>query len=279
VVGRDAGQARALLEQQGFEVKVDREEALAPLDRVVRQEPTAGSDAAKGSTITVVASSGPPDRVIPSVERLPFQTAVQRLQKAGFKVDVDTEPSDTVKKGLATRTAPDGGSVAEQGSRVRLFVSAGPEKAKVPDLIGLDRRAAERAIEDRELVPVVSEQESDRPVDTVIAQFPAPGTGLAKGERVTITISKGLQSAKVPDVVGLAPSDARGQLRQEGFAVDVRERAVTDESDDGIVVDQRPAPGTQLKKGRTVVIYVGKFTPAPEPAPDQTPDVTPLPGE
>jgi beta-lactam-binding protein with PASTA domain len=40
------------------------------------------------------------------------------------------------------------------------------------------------------------------------------------------------------------------------------------------VLDQRPGHGTQLKKGRTVVIYVGQYT-APPPPTDTTPAPTP----
>ena len=110
----------------------------------------------------------------------------------------------------------------------------------------------------------------------MISQDPVAGTKVAAGDRVTITVSKGPSTVAVPDTVGLTEGDARGELQSAGFKVQARQRAVDNQSDDGLVVDQRPGHGTQLKKGRTVVIWVGKFTaPAPTPAPPTTPSPVP----
>jgi serine/threonine-protein kinase len=97
---------------------------------------------------------------------------------------------------------------------------------------------------------------------------------VAAGNRVTITVSKGPGAVDVPDVVGLTRGDARGELQTSGFNVQVKTRSSTDPGDDDIVLDQRPGHGTKLKKGRTVVIYVGQYQPPPDtgttPAPTPT---------
>jgi eukaryotic-like serine/threonine-protein kinase len=118
------------------------------------------------------------------------------------------------------------------------------------------------------------EEQSDQPEGKVFQQDPLAGTEVAAGDRVTITVSKGPASVAVPDVVGLTRGDARGELQGAGFKVDVRTRDATDPADDDIVLDQRPGPRTQLKKGRTVVIYVGVYTPPPVPT-GTTPVPTP----
>jgi beta-lactam-binding protein with PASTA domain len=81
----------------------------------------------------------------------------------------------------------------------------------------------------------------------------------------------------VPDVVGLTRGDARGELRTAGFNVEVKTRPATDPADDDIVLDQRPGHGTQLKKGRTVVIYVGQYTAPPQPTDTTTTPTTTTP--
>ena len=78
------------------------------------------------------SSNGPGDTRVPSVENLPQERAVKELNKAGFKVNLDTEPSDTVKQGFAIRTAPKEGTEVERGTRVRLLVSSGPARVQVP---------------------------------------------------------------------------------------------------------------------------------------------------
>jgi serine/threonine-protein kinase len=272
VIGTQADQARTLLEQRGFQVAVDRKKSLQPVDQVIQQDPAPGDKVKKGSTVTLTVSDGPPDQVIPAVEGLPTRVAVRQLQKAGFTVTVNLQSSDTVKKGLVISTTPAGGTVLAQGERVTIDVSSGVAQFGAPNLIGLDQSAAESALEDKDLVPVVQQKESDAPEGQVIEQDPVAGTKVAKGDRVTMTVSKGPATVAVPDVVGLTRGDARGELQAAGFNVQVKTRDSQDPGDDDIVLDQRPGHGTQLKKGRTVVLYVGRYVP---PATDTTPAPTP----
>jgi serine/threonine-protein kinase len=274
VIGSPVDQGRTLLEQRGFQVSVDRKASLQPVDQVIQQQPGPAAQAKKGSTINLTVSDGPPDAVVPPVEDLPLKVALSKLRRAGFKWDIYEQPDDTVNKGVVISTTPAGGEVDRVGSRVRVDVSSGIAKFAVPNVVGLDQSAAESALEDKQLVPVVVQEQSDQPEGKVFQQDPVVGTQVAAGDRVTITVSQGPASVAVPDVVGLTRGDARGELQTAGFKVDVKTRAATDPADDDIVLDQRPAPKTQLKKGRTVVIYVGVYT-APPPQTGTTPAPTP----
>jgi eukaryotic-like serine/threonine-protein kinase len=270
VIGVSAGKARALLDQRGFEVNVDRKQSLEPLDQVIGQDPPAGEKVKKGSTVNLTVSDGPPPVVVPAVENLPEKVALAQLQKAGFKVDINEAPSDTVKKGLVISTTPPGGTQLKEGERVRMDVSSGVATFAAPNVLGLDQDTAEQTLQDKGLVPVVQRVESDQPSGNVIQQSPAAGTKVSKGDRVTITVSTGPAAVSAPDVVGLTQSDARGELQTAGLNVQVKTRDSQDRGDDGIVLDQRPGHGTQLKKGRTVVIYVGKYKAPPPPQQTQT---------
>jgi eukaryotic-like serine/threonine-protein kinase len=274
VIGTPVGQARTLLEQRGFQVNVDRKKSTEPVDQVIQQDPGPGTKVDKDSTVNLTVSDGPPEVVVPDVQDLPLKVALTQLRRKGFIPDINQEPSDTVKKGLVISTSPAGGTVLAQGERVRVDVSSGVQKFPAPNVVGLDQGAAERALEDKDLVPVVEQKESDQPEGKVIQQLPVAGTNVAKGDRVTITVSKGPGAVDVPDVVGLTRGDARGELQAAGFNVEVKTRASQDPADDDIVLDQRPGHGTKLKKGRTVVLYVGHFTPPPDtgttPAPTPT---------
>jgi serine/threonine-protein kinase len=285
VVGAPASQARTLLEQRGFQVDVQRKKSLQPIDQVIQQDPGPNTKVKSGSTVTLTVSDGPPDAVIPDVADLPLKVALSQLRRQGFVPDINPKASDTVNKGIVISTTPAGGTLLAQGERVRVDVSSGVQKFAAPNVLGLDQDAAERALEDKGLVPAVQEQESDQPEGKVIQQAPVAGTQVAAGDRVTITVSKGPGTVDVPDVVGLTRGDARGELQTAGFSVQVKTRASTDPADDDIVLDQRPGHGTKLKKGRTVVIYVGKFQPPPPdtgttttPTPPTTPPATTAPG-
>jgi beta-lactam-binding protein with PASTA domain len=210
---------------------------------------------------------------VPSIERLTKERAIKELAKVDLKVTQDDEPSDTIKRGFAIRTVPREGTAVERGTRVRLFVSSGPEEVSVPDVVGLSRDSAESSLSGKGLEVVVQELASDKPKDEVIAQAPAAGTAVQKGERVTITVSKGKEKVAVPGVVGLSAADAARALRAAGLGVVRRTRTVDNEVDDGDVIDQNPGEGAEVDKGRRVTIVVGKFTAPTPPAP--TPPATP----
>ena len=90
---------------------------------------------------------------------------------------------------------------------------------------------------------------------------------------ITLQVSSGPKTSQVPDVTSQTEADARAQLRQSGFDVQVVEEIVDDQGLDGRVLSQDPEGGTDAKQGTSVVIVVGRFE-QPPPA-DTTP--TPIP--
>jgi beta-lactam-binding protein with PASTA domain len=77
---------------------------------------------------------------------------------------------------------------------------------------------------------------------------------------VRITYSNGVGTITVDDFVGQKSSYAERKLTNAGLEVDVVEREVNDESQDGIVLEQAPGSGTRLSPGDRVTLTVGKFT-------------------
>jgi eukaryotic-like serine/threonine-protein kinase len=273
VTGKQLVEARAALERAGFKVDTERVRSEQPFDQVVDQDPNPGEQAEEGSTVTLEVSRGPGDVLVPAVANLPQRQAIKELEDAGLKVTVDQEPSDKVDKDLAIRTLPREATKVTRGTRVRLFVSSGPEQLTVPDVTGLSRDSAESRLRDEGFGVSVTEQESEEPEGDVISQSPAGGTELARGETVTITVSTGTPRVDVPDVIGLSERSASSRLSSAGLEPVTQERTVTDPSQDGVVVEQRPATGTQLDKGDEVVIVIGVFEEPPEEVPPTEPEV------
>jgi serine/threonine-protein kinase len=267
--GKQLVVARALMERAGFEVQTERVRSSQPFDQVVDQDPNPGEQAGEGSTVTLEVSDGPGTVLVPPVANLRQGQAIEELEDAGLKVTVDSEFSDKVKKNFAIRTVPSEGKEVTKGTRVRLLVSDGPEQVAVPAVTGLSRESAEARLRDDGFGVSVSEQESDEPEGDVIAQSPAAGTELTRGETVTITVSTGRPLVDVPDVIGMNERSASSRLRSAGLEPVTQERTVTDPAEDGVVVEQRPGAGTQVDKGRQVVIVIGVLEVA-EPPPDTT---------
>jgi serine/threonine-protein kinase len=269
VVGKQLIQARAQLERAGFEVRTERVTSQQDFDEVVDQDPDAGEEAEEGSTITLEVSNGPGNVLVPPVENLPREQAIRELEKVGLKVSWEERPSDEVREGFAIETVPEEGQAVEKGSRVRLFVSSGPEQVAVPDVVGLSRDSAQGTLESEGLKVSVKEEPSDEPEDQVISQDPAAGEEVDEGTRVTITISTGPEQVNVPDVTGLSAAEARRELRDAGLKVVERESPVLEETQDGVVVDQAPDAAVEVDEGTAVVIFVGRFQPTDTLAPEE----------
>jgi len=273
VTGKQLVEARALMERAGFEVQTERVQSRQPFDQVVDQDPNGGEEADKGSTVTLEVSGGPGDVLVPPVERLSEVQAVRELHKAGLEVTTDPEFSDKVKKDFAIRTVPPEGTEVTKGTRVRLLVSQGPEQVTVPDVTGLTRASAEARLRDEGLEVSAQEQESDVAEGDVISQNPTAGTRVSRGATVTIVVSTGKPQVDVPDVVGMSEERATSRLSGVGLSPVRQERTVTDPAQDGVVIEQRPGTGTQVDRGREVVIVVGvlKETDTLEPGTQTTP--------
>jgi beta-lactam-binding protein with PASTA domain/predicted Ser/Thr protein kinase len=268
VTGIELSAAIASLQNQGFEVDVQRVVSEAPKDRVLRQDPQPGKKVDEGSTVTLVVSGGPGQVGVPDVVGKGLKEARRMLKEAGLKVNTTEQPSQSVNTGQVIETRPAVGTQVERGSRVTLVVSSGPEQVAVPGVVGEDKDTAVSRIEGAGLQVNVDQQETtSAPEGEVISQNPTSGTEVSAGSTVTIVVAKAPPQAEVPDTVGLTESEAKSQLGAAGFKVAVDTLDVTDASQDGIVQEQAPSGG-RATKGSTVTITVGQFS-APTPTTPQ----------
>jgi len=199
VAGQDEEAATRKLEAAGFEVDVERVNSDAvEAGTVVRSEPRGGTTATKGSTVTLFVSRGPKLVKVPVVVGAQRETAVQRLRSHGLEASV-SEVESPEPKGRVIRQSPDAGSRVEPGSTVAIVVSRGEkeEGAKVPNVIGKERRQAVEEIRAAGLTPNVEEEETpvQGKIGRVIDQFPPPGEELEPGATVTITVGRPVVTA------------------------------------------------------------------------------------
>jgi serine/threonine-protein kinase len=235
--------------------------------RVFDQEPPEGERVDKGSTVTIIVSSGKAKTTVPDVVGRTRDEAVAVLTAADLDVSVSEVYSEQ-PVGTVTAQKPGEGTRLAVGETVFINVSRGIKQVSVPSVVGESLDSAIAAIEDAGFTagsPVF--QDSERPENTVIAQDPAGGSLQRPGTTVVLTVSRGPAQVVVPGVEGLDLASARAALRAEGFRVDVV-RADTDLiEEDGIVLAQSPAGGVEADPKSTVTITVGRFV---EPPPEET---------
>jgi beta-lactam-binding protein with PASTA domain/predicted Ser/Thr protein kinase len=142
-----------------------------------------------------------------------------------------------------------------------LYSGRGPGQATVPDVVGTDQAAAITALQHEGFqTKSVSRTSSDQAKGTVIKTDPSAGTHADKGSLVTLTVSGGPGTAKVPTVGGLSRSDARARLTDAGFQIQ-EDRANSDTVPSGDAIRTRPKSGTTLEKGETVTLVLSSGKP------------------
>ena len=89
---------------------------------VISTNPSAGTSADKGSTVTITVSTGPASVSVPNVVGYDEASAEAALKNAGFGVSVTTEQSSSVAKG---KVISQSATSATSGSTITIVVSSG----------------------------------------------------------------------------------------------------------------------------------------------------------
>jgi serine/threonine-protein kinase len=279
VVGERSSVAAQTLQNRGFEVDIQRVvNAQVPRDRVATQSPGAGEQADEGSTVRLFVSDGPGSGTVPPVTGMSLAKAERALRDAGFKVSTTRAYSADVKSGQVISSSPPEGSTADKGSTVRLTVSRGAQPVAVPSVVGKTAAEARGLLEGKGFkVTETDEQTTSKPDGTVLSQSPTGGTSVKPGSTVKLTVAKSPPQVQVPDVSGDTKDEARQALRDNHLHVTVVHDTVDTPDQDGLVVKQEPQAGTNVDRGTTVTIHLGKFTPPSTPDTTPTPSPTPSP--
>ncbi len=193
VTGQDFESAKRALENDGFVVADPVEETSAAVTEgdVISLDPEAGSEADKGSEVTLTVSSGPDQVTIPQLTGFQYEEAKSLLEsdKYGLKVKKNEQESSAPEDEVINSNPP-GGTAVDKGSTVTLLVSQG--QSTVPNVVGMDVDDAENALEDAGLKASTNEESSDTvPEGQVIAQSVPQGQQRPRGTTIELTVSSG----------------------------------------------------------------------------------------
>jgi serine/threonine-protein kinase len=213
-----------------------------PKDVVLSQNPPANQKILKGGTITLVLSLGPERHEVPDLTGVAVDAAKSQLDDAKLKLKQDDGAySDTVPKGTIISFSPPAGTQLKPGDTVTVTVSRGHAPVTVPQVTNLNVNDARNQLQGMQLTVVEQDKPSDQPPGTVLAQDPAPGTGVDRNAKVTLQVSSGNgDQVMVPDVRQQPCQQAQQQLQSMNLRVRV------DFNPNGTVQAQQPAPGTPV---------------------------------
>lgn len=205
-------------------------------------------------------------------------------------VDGDEEPTDAFHRTSRLDTpVPDAGGRRAGGLRRRRallaavaavvlllvggaglwYINAG-QFTTVPPLLSKTEAQARQRLEEAGLkVGGVEHAHSDTVArGTVISTDPSPGARIRDHGSVTLTVSDGPETVRVPDVAGRSLDTARQRLRAAGLEPGMVSRAFSEDVPKGTVIRTDPPAGTERHSGSAIALVVSRGRPV------EVPDVT-----
>ena len=216
-----------------------------------------------GGTMLVLNLTNPKEVEMPNIVGLTKDEAQQRIEGAKLKFEVASEEynKDVEENHVISQdpTYVEGYNKVKEGSTVKVVLSKGTEKTKVPKVVGMSQEDAVTAIENAKLKAEIVEETSKKVQEGyVISQETDANTEVDAGETVKIHVSTGVEKATVPGVVGKSQDEAKKALQDLGFVVTVT-TAEDSSKDNGVVLKQSLDEGKSVEKGSAITITVNKL--------------------
>lgn len=225
-------------------------------DEVISQSVEKGQEILNTNVIQLIVSLGKEELKVPDVQYMTEEQARKLLAERGLNVKVTYQTSETVAAQVVMSQSPEEGAKAEPGDEITLVISKGSAPFDVPNVVGKSEDSARSVLTGKGLTVSVSYEHSDTvEPGKVLRQNPKSGSSVYKGSQVKLVVSSGKEIKKVPNVVGKAEGDARGELEGLGFRVEIND-AYSNTVERGKVISQVPGGGSSQEKGATVVLTI-----------------------
>ena len=224
--------------------------------------------------------AAPEQYVVPSVIGMTVEEAMQMDSvKDIFTLEKQTEIfNDEYAIGEIVRQDPEAG-VHRKGdnTRIKVWISAGEEIGKMPDVSGMTAAQAKKAMQNLstkyQLILDDSEElqkfSDEVEKGVIISTYPAAGDPLKKGDTIQLIVSKGkeLKEIKVINFVGSNIESARNNLETMGLICkDTDIEVVPSEENFGVIIWQSLESGTIAYEGDTIKFRVSSGSSGSQPS-------------
>ncbi|MGN7187798.1 Stk1 family PASTA domain-containing Ser/Thr kinase [Microbacterium enclense] len=131
----------------------------------------------------------------------------------------------------------------------------------VPNVVDMSYDRAVETLTEQQLVTArVNESDETIAAGNVVSTVPEAGTSVAAGQKITVYVSTGPDTATVPTLEGINENEARSAIEGAGLSVGSLRRQNDPALAEGTVISSNLESGTAVAKGTTVnlVIASGK---------------------
>ena len=193
-------------------IKVEQEYSDTIVEgNVTRTDPEKDVQLTAGQDITVWVSMGPEIKTgaMPGVVAESQENAKKILNNQGLDLRVTTEEiyDSLIPVGHVVRTDPEKGTQLQTGQAVKLYISQGPETAKMPNCVGLDiEKAMNILIAAGFKTPTIEYTASNEPKGVVVSQSEEKNTQVDVSKDIVLILSEGKVEATIDVVIDLQGS-------------------------------------------------------------------------
>lgn len=194
----------------------------------------------------------------PGLVRLTQTDAQSAAQASGVSVVFEREYSEDVPAGQVIRTAPGSGDRMLRDGIVTAWVSRGPERFAVPNVVGKTAEDAAALIQGSSLkVGAVKQENSDTVASgIVISQGTKPDTQAKRDDEISLVVSAGPAPVDMVDFTGKKLADAQAWAAANKITLNLSEEN-HDSVPSGAIISQNPATGA-LHRGSALAMVVSK---------------------
>ncbi|MFZ9903323.1 MAG: Stk1 family PASTA domain-containing Ser/Thr kinase [Ilumatobacteraceae bacterium] len=201
---------------------------------------------------------------IPNVIGLNIEEAKSLLIDLGLTPIEDPKVRDNASNDIVYEQSPSANTLARQGENVILVYNPGFVPVIVPNLVGLSVQEATDVLKQVGLRLVVDKfvASLDIPANQILLQSPTAGLGTRPNSGVTVDVSGGTNTVRVPDVIGDEQGAAVKLLTATplNFVVTVVSEA-SDVIEAGRVIRSDPLGDTAVAPGGPITLYVSTGKP------------------
>ncbi|MBQ7341495.1 MAG: Stk1 family PASTA domain-containing Ser/Thr kinase [Oscillospiraceae bacterium] len=254
-------------EQPGFNVKKDEVyDDKNEAGIIIGQRPKGGDQVVSGSDLVLIVSLGPSPKAVtmPNLVQEVQDKAIGVLKGLDMNLTYrfKQEYSETIPMGCVTRTEPAEGVELATGQEITLWISMGKEEktSAMPNVIEADETLAKAVLENLQLkLDIKIERINDGVIGAglVIRTDPEKGAELTEGQQVTLYISKGPETQKMPNVVGMSVDKASNLITGCGFKTPTIEFVESDAEKD-TVVSQSHEKNVEIPLTSEIILEVSK---------------------
>jgi beta-lactam-binding protein with PASTA domain len=198
--------------------------------------------------------------IVPKIIGMDQGQAERALSSKGLSMKIDRQQfDDRIPAGLVSGQIPRANSYVKRGQTVEVVISKGNPKVKVPSVIGESLPEAQISLAGVHLrAGHESLIHSTEPINTVLAQIPAPDDLADSSTEVDLLISDGMtaMSFLMPNLQHKPLENAFKTLRPASINIQKISSEVHDDLDSGTVLSQDPPAGTHIQAKDSVSFVV-----------------------